>query len=88
MEETIEKIIEPYAAYAKNSGFRLNPDEKTVTRVVNGLLENEKRTGQRYCPCRRLSGDPEEDRKKICPCAFHKGEIAKDGRCYCGLFVK
>jgi ferredoxin-thioredoxin reductase catalytic subunit len=88
MEETMEKILEPYAAHAKNSGFQLNPDEKTVARVMNGLLENEKRAGQRYCPCRRLSGDPEEDRKKICPCAFHKEEIAKDGRCFCGLFVK
>jgi ferredoxin-thioredoxin reductase catalytic subunit len=84
----IEEMIKNYSEYAKENGFQLNPDRKTVERVINGLLANEKKNGKKYCPCRRLSGDEEEDAKKVCPCAYHKEEIKKDGRCYCGLFIK
>jgi ferredoxin-thioredoxin reductase catalytic chain len=51
-------------------------------------LENEKEKGKRYCPCRRLSGNEEEDSKKVCVCAYHKEEIVNEGKCYCGLFTK
>ena len=84
----MEEIIKNYSEYAEKNGFHLNPDRKIVERVVNGLLENEKAKGKRYCPCRRLSGNEEEDLKKVCPCAYHKQEIVEDGRCYCGLFTK
>ncbi|MFA5359496.1 MAG: ferredoxin-thioredoxin reductase catalytic domain-containing protein [Patescibacteria group bacterium] len=84
----IEEMIKNYSEYAKENGFQLNPDRKTVERVINGLIANEKKNGKKYCPCRRLSGNIEEDAKKICPCAYHKEEIKKDGRCYCGLFTK
>lgn len=85
--ESVKKIIENYKEYAEKNGFGLNPDRKAVERLVGGLLENEKKHGKRYCPCRRISGNLEEDKPKICPCAWHREEIAKDGRCYCGLFV-
>lgn len=84
----IEAIIEKFDNYAKSNGFRLNPDRKIVEGVVKGLLLNEEKHGKRFCPCRRISGDAEEDAKKICPCAFHKEEIEKDGHCCCNLFVK
>ena len=84
----IEEMIKNYSEYAKENGFQLNPDRKTVERVINGLLANEKKNGKKYCPCRRLSGNEEEDLKKVCPCVYHKEEIKKDGRCYCGLFTK
>jgi thioredoxin len=87
-DDDIEAIIERYDNYAKSNGFRLNPDKKAVERVITGLLANEKKYGKKYCPCRRVSGNPEEDSKKICPCAFHKDEIEKDGHCFCNLFVK
>lgn len=87
-EPDIAGLMERYDNYAKSNGFRLNPDKKTVERVVNGLLANEKNHGKRFCPCRRISGNAEEDAKKICPCAFHKDEIEKDGHCLCNLFVK
>ncbi|OGZ32689.1 MAG: hypothetical protein A2V69_03690 [Candidatus Portnoybacteria bacterium RBG_13_40_8] len=86
--ENIEKIIENYQNYAEKNGFRLNPERKTVERVIKGLLENEKKYGKRYCPCRRVNGNPEEDKLKICPCVWHREEIERDGHCYCGLFVK
>jgi len=74
--------------YAKQSGFRLNPDHGAVQRVAKGLLANEQKYGKKYCPCRRISGNQEADAKNICPCQFHKDEIEKDGHCFCKLFVK
>jgi len=85
--EKTEEIIEWYEDYAKKNGFRLNPDRATVERLIKGLLANEKKYGVRYCPCRRVSGNLEEDRPKICPCQWHKEEIEKDGHCFCGLFA-
>jgi ferredoxin-thioredoxin reductase catalytic subunit len=84
----INEIIGRYDNYAKSNGFRLNPDRKTVERIIKGLLMNEQKFGKRYCPCRRVTGNEAEDANKICPCAFHKEEIEKDGHCFCNLFVK
>lgn len=87
-EEQIKEISERYYNYAIAQGFSLNPDKKTTDRVINGLLENEKKHGKKYCPCRRVTGNAEQDAKIICPCVYHKDEIAKDGHCLCNLFVK
>lgn len=87
-QKSKDEFIKESDEYAKKNGFQLNPDKKNVERVVNGLFENEKKNGAKYCPCRRLSGNSQEDAKKICPCFWHKDEIAKDGRCFCGLFTK
>ncbi len=81
-------LTEKSRNYAKDNGFSLNPDEATVERIVLGLLKNEEKYGALYCPCRRITGDKEEDKKNICPCVFHRGELEKDGHCLCGLFVK
>ncbi|MFH1714078.1 MAG: thioredoxin [Candidatus Nealsonbacteria bacterium] len=75
-------------SYAKKNGFRLNPDKDVTDRLLIGLLENENKYGLRYCPCRRITGIPEEDKSKICPCDFHKEEIEKNGHCLCGLYLK
>lgn len=84
----MDELIKKYSEYAEANGFQLNPDRVTVERIVKGLMANKENKGKEYCPCRRLSGIQEEDDKKVCPCAFHKDEIAKDGRCLCGLFTK
>jgi len=86
--EEIEKIIQGYQEYAEKNGFKLNPDREAVERLIKGLLANEKKYGDRYCPCRRITGNKEEDKPKICPCIWHKEEIERDGHCFCGLFVK
>jgi thioredoxin 1 len=87
-KEKIDELEKKYAEYAKANGFQLNPDKEVARRVINGLLENEKKHGQKYCPCRRVTGDTNEDSKKICPCSWHKDEIAKDGHCLCRLYTK
>ncbi|MCD6248235.1 MAG: ferredoxin:thioredoxin reductase [Hadesarchaea archaeon] len=84
-KEELRKVLKKYA---ESQGFRLNPDEETVDLVLEGLLKNEERYGFRYCPCRVVSGKKEEDASKICPCKWHKEEIATMGHCACGLFVR
>jgi len=84
-EEQLKKIKE----YAENEpGLKLNPNEAIVNAIVKGLVRNEETRGAAYCPCRPITGDKETDKKIICPCIFHKDEIAKDGQCHCRLFVK
>jgi len=87
-EEEITELIKTFSEYAKNNGFRLNPNKKVVVGIIHGLLKNEEKYGKRYCPCRRVSGVPEEDSRKVCPCFWHKRELEKDGHCFCGLYVK
>jgi ferredoxin-thioredoxin reductase catalytic chain len=86
--EQIEEAIKRYEIYAKENGFSLNQDRKVVERIVRGLLEREEKFGKRYCPCRRVSGKQEEDRKIICPCFWHREELEESGHCLCGLFEK
>jgi len=87
-EEKIEKMTKEYEKYADECGFRLNPTKKVVELIVRRLLENKAKLGEQYCPCRRVTGDKNEDEKIICPCVFHKDEIEKLGHCHCMLFVK
>lgn len=84
----VQEAINWYEKYAEEKGFKLNPQRKVVEGLVKGLLENEKEHGARYCPCRRITGNFQEDRDKICPCVWHEGEIERDGHCYCHLFYK
>ncbi|MDD4358429.1 MAG: ferredoxin-thioredoxin reductase catalytic domain-containing protein [Candidatus Pacebacteria bacterium] len=88
MEDNIQKLIKEYEAYAEKHGFKLNPDRKIVENIVKMLLKKEEELGERYCPCRRLTGDVNKDKEIICPCIFHLDEIEKEGHCHCLLFVK
>ncbi|MGB9743213.1 MAG: ferredoxin-thioredoxin reductase catalytic domain-containing protein [Minisyncoccales bacterium] len=87
-QEKIRKLITEYEVYARKNGFVLNPNQQLVEAVIKSLLEREEKFGQRYCPCRRLTGNQEEDKKIICPCVYHQEEIKKNGHCLCGLFVR
>ena len=87
-EEKTKELIRKYKKYAKQNGFKLNPDQQVVENVIRGLLANEEKYGLRYCPCRRVTGIQKEDKNKICPCLWHQEEIKKDGHCLCYLFVK
>jgi len=81
-----EQLKEISQKYADSQGFKLNEDPQMLELVLKGLLENEKKHGFRYCPCRVLEGKKEVDAKKICPCFWHKEEIKRDGHCKCQLF--
>ncbi|RLF15432.1 MAG: ferredoxin:thioredoxin reductase [Thermoprotei archaeon] len=88
LEERLAKLRAWAEEYARSKGFKVNPDEKLVEAILRGLLRNEDKYGARYCPCRVVTGDPEKDRPKICPCAWMEEEVKEKGRCHCGLFVK
>ncbi len=87
-KKKVEQLKTESKEYAKSQGFKLNPDEKIANFVIKGLLKNKKEKGELYCPCRRVTGNKDDDEKIICPCIYHLSEIKEQGRCHCGLFVK
>ena len=86
--ENITEIKERMRAYADSQGFVLNPNIEKLNLVLKGLHKNAVKHGAEYCPCRMRTGDPENDKSIVCPCVFHKDEIAKQGFCHCQLFYK
>lgn len=86
--EEIKKLLAEYNEYAAANGFKVNPNTQIAENIVKALLLREETLGERYCPCRRATGNTEEDKKIICPCVYHKEEIEKDKHCHCNLFVK
>lgn len=86
--ELERKIYERIKKYAEEARFKLNPDKRILSLLIKGLAMNKLRYGDFYCPCRRVTGDPEKDKLIVCPCVYHEEEIEKYGRCHCGLFVK
>lgn len=87
-KKEFDQLLKQYKDYARDNGFRLNPDQKVVNFLIQSLLEREKKYGKKYCPCRRLKESQKENDKIVCPCIYHKEEIKKDGHCHCFLFVK
>ncbi len=79
------------AGFVAANEFEVNPDEAKVALLIDGIFANEKNHGLKYCPCRLMSKDFEEDLKIVCPCNFlvHETYQGKaDGECWCGLFVR
>jgi len=87
-EKDIENLRKECEQYAESQGYKLNPNEMITSGIIRGLLTRKENFGEIYCPCRKVAGNKEEDKKIICPCIYHKDEIAKDGHCFCNLFVK
>ncbi|MGD0170624.1 MAG: ferredoxin-thioredoxin reductase catalytic domain-containing protein [Halobacteriota archaeon] len=58
-----------------------------VDEVAKGLALRQEKFGKRYCQCRIITGDADEDRKIICPCVYHEEELKEHGMCHCKLFV-
>ncbi|GAB4353855.1 MAG: ferredoxin-thioredoxin reductase catalytic domain-containing protein [Candidatus Abyssubacteria bacterium] len=88
LTESKERLLRGSEKYATRAGYKLSPDPQVVETIITGLARNKAKYGRAYCPCFFISGDPEEDRKLICPCVYHREDIEKHGKCHCGLFVK
>lgn len=82
------ELLMEYEDHASDNDFMLNPNKKAVEGILNGISRNEEVHGARYCPCRRITGNREQDKNIVCPCIYHKEEIEIDGKCLCGLFFK
>jgi ferredoxin-thioredoxin reductase catalytic subunit len=81
-----EKIKEWAKRYAEKKGIQVNPDKQQFDEVVKGLAARQEKFGKRYCPCRIITGNAEEDKKIICPCIYHEEELKEHGTCHCKLF--
>jgi len=88
MEEAIQRSERLVRKYAGNSPYRLVPDEVVLRNLVRGLARNWVRHGLPLCPCKKVSGKREVDKYIVCPCKDHHDEIARDGSCCCGLYLK
>jgi len=87
-EEDFRRSIEAFAA---PNEFQVNPVEERTATLIKGVFENERNHGLKYCPCRLITKDFEEDLKLVCPCNFPTHETYKglpNGECWCGLFVR
>jgi ferredoxin-thioredoxin reductase catalytic subunit len=87
-QEQIEDLKKEYELYATKHGLKLNPDKDLVEKILRALLMREQKLGHRYCPCRIVTGDAEEDKKIICPCAHTLEEVEQKGECLCRLFIR
>jgi ferredoxin-thioredoxin reductase catalytic subunit len=91
-EKLIEQFRKMVNSHVKKNKevLKLNPDNKRVHHLLVGLARNKIDFGKHFCPCmvKRISGDPAENRKRVCPCNWHKRDIELDGHCECGMFVK
>ncbi len=86
-----EKFLGAIEKFTENNEFQVNPDTEKVKMLLDGMFNNEQSHGLKYCPCRLITKDFEEDLKLVCPCNFLIHETYKDkedGECWCGLFVR
>lgn len=86
-----EKFLEAIEKFTEKNEFEVNPDKEKLKMLLDGVFNNEQNHGLKYCPCRLITKDFEEDLKLVCPCNFliHETYRGKeDGECWCGLFVR
>jgi len=80
------RVIEKFT---EKNEFKINPDQERLALLLEGIFNNERNHGLKYCPCRLATKDFTEDLKIVCPCNFLAHETYKEkGECWCGLFVK
>jgi nitrite reductase/ring-hydroxylating ferredoxin subunit len=76
------------APFVDTLGYKFNTETEFVDEVLAAEIEILDRTGDLYCPCRVMTGDPKQDAKIVCPCIpFFRDEFAALGKCWCGLFI-
>jgi ferredoxin-thioredoxin reductase catalytic chain len=76
---------------AEGQEFMVNPDRARLETLFEGIFNNERNHGLKYCPCRLMTKEFEEDLKIVCPCNFLVHETYKGldkGECWCGMFIK
>ena len=87
MSVTVDAVRQRAEADARAHGIYLNPDQKFLGDLIEGLRKNEERYGYPSCPCRPATGVFEQDRDIICPCDYRDPDVTEYGQCYCCLYV-
>jgi len=89
VESDKEQFLEAIGKFTEKNEFQVNPDKEKVNMLLEGIFSNEKNHGLKYCPCRLITKDFEEDLKLVCPCNFLAHDTYKEkGECWCGLFIR
>lgn len=88
MQDALEEVRRRAERHAARHGLRLQSDRAQLDYILHGLARNLLQYGRPYCPCREVTGDPDTDRRNICPCRTHREEIEQSGQCECGLYVR
>jgi ferredoxin-thioredoxin reductase catalytic chain len=86
-----EKFRQAIEEFTEKNEFQVNPNLEKVNMLIDGVFNCDENHGMKYCPCRLIAKDFEEDLKLVCPCNFLIHETYKDkeaGECWCGLFVR
>jgi len=86
-DERVAKRIAKLRSDAAAGGYALNPDERFLEALVEGMLANLDRYGMETCPCRLFTGAPEDNRDIVCPCVYRDDDLAEYGACFCALYV-
>lgn len=82
-------FLEAIENFTEKNEFQVNPDKEKVNMLLEGIFNNEKNHNLKYCPCRLITKDFEEDLKLVCPCNFLIHDTYKEkGECWCGLFSR
>ncbi|MBW2965892.1 ferredoxin-thioredoxin reductase [Candidatus Woesearchaeota archaeon] len=85
----IEELKKTFEKFCENNDFRLNSDKEHTDTALKGVLENQEKTGFKFCPCQIQTGDFSKDIGLLCPCNFKAQKTWQEkGECWCGLFVK
>jgi len=77
--------------FAEKNEFKVNPNTEKVNMLIDGVFSCDENHGMKYCPCRLIAKDFDEDLMLVCPCNFLIHETyndKEDGECWCGLFVR
>ena len=83
----IKQLFEILKKAQESQGYFFNKDEEITLDLLKGLLTNKERYGYMSCPCRLASGNYEEDKDIVCPCAYRAPDVKEYGSCYCNLYV-
>ena len=85
--DEVLKTHERLRKETEEAGYHLNPDKNFALRLIQGLIENEKRYGYWCCPCRLAFGEKNKDLDVVCPCYYRDSDVEELGACYCALYV-
>lgn len=85
--ETKEGMLEYCNKVCETNRWILNKDKQTLNDLLDGLVDNKKKSGYQSCPCRLASGNRDLDRDLICPCDYAAPDIKAFGACYCNLYM-
>lgn len=85
--QEVEALRDRLAALQAAKGYSFNPDTALVVELLEELMMTKERHGRMTCPCRLSSGNYENDRDIICPCAYREADVREFGACYCRLYT-